>query len=155
MLKYVRIPVLALALAVLVSPACKREEATPTGTSTPPAASTPPVSAPAAFRVTSVELGKGVDASKRVSEPTTSFAPSDTIYASVVSEGSAPEVELVTRWTYEDGQVVDESTQVIRASGPAATEFHIAKPDGWPAGRYKVEVNANGSTVATKEFTVQ
>jgi len=153
MLKPIRIPVLALALAFLSLPACKPEETTPTRTT--PTINTPPVSATAAFRVTTVELGKAVDGSKRVSEPTTTFAPSDTIYPSVVSEGTAPEIELATRWTFEDGQVVDESTQVIRPTGPAATEFHIAKPDGLPAGRYKLEVTANGSSVATKEFTIQ
>jgi len=153
MLQHVSVPALVLALAFLVSPACKPEETPPTRT--PPAATTPPVSAPAAFRVTTVELGTAVDASKRVSAPTTSFAPSDTIYASVVSEGSAPEVELATRWTYQDGQVVEETKQVIRPAGAAATEFHVAKADGWPAGRYKLEVMANGSSVAEKEFTVQ
>jgi len=153
MLQHVRVPVLALALVFLSLPACKREETNPLPT--PGASGTPPVSAPAAFRVTAVELGKQVDASKRVSAPTTTFAPSDTIYASVVSEGAAPEITLASRWTYEDGQIVDESTQVIRTSGPAVTEFHVSKPDGWPAGRYKLEVTANGSSVATKEFTIQ
>ena len=26
-------------------------------------------------------------------------------------------------------------------SGPQVTDFSISKPDGWPAGKYKVEVS--------------
>ena len=141
-----RLPLFALALVGLMLTACKRESTS---------AEVPPVSSPSMFRVTTVELGKAVDPGKRVSSPATSFAPSDTIYASIVSEGASPQVSLSTRWTYEDGQVVDESTQVIAPAGPAATEFHIAKPDGWPSGKYKLEVTANGAPVASKEFTVQ
>jgi hypothetical protein len=42
---------------------------------------------------------------------------------------------LRSRWTFEDGQVVNES-QNIASSGPAVTEFHISKPDGWLVGKY-------------------
>ena len=35
------------------------------------------------------------------------------------------------------------------------TEFHISKPDGWPAGKYKVEVFLNDQSAGTKNFEVQ
>jgi uncharacterized protein YfaS (alpha-2-macroglobulin family) len=66
----------------------------------------------------------------------------------------APTATLKARWTYQDGQVVNESTQTIAATGDARTEFHISKPDGWPAGKYKLEVLVNGSSAATKDFEV-
>lgn len=140
-----RVPFVALALAALALPACK-----PRGEDT-----TPPVSSPIVFHVKTIELGKAIDPGKRVTQPATTFAPGDTIYASVVSDGAAPEVAISTRWTFEDGQVVDESTQVIAPPGPTATEFHIAKPEGWPAGHYKLEVTANGAPAGSKEFVVQ
>ena len=40
---------------------------------------------------------------------------------------------------------MDESEQTIAPTGSAATEFHISKPDGWPAGKYKLEVLLNGT----------
>ena len=43
----------------------------------------------------------------------------------------------------------------IAPTGPAVTEFHIAKPDGWPLGKYKVEILLNGQTAQTKDFTVK
>ena len=149
-MRSVRFPVLALALVALALGGCKRAEES---AATAPA--TPPVSSPGVFRVTSVDVGDAVDAGKRIQTPLTQFAPSDTIYASIVSEGASPEVTVVARWTYEDGQLVNESTQVIAPTGPAATEFHIAKPSGLPAGKYKVEVNANGKLAGSREFEVK
>jgi hypothetical protein len=35
------------------------------------------------------------------------------------------------------------------------TEFHISKPDGLPAGKYKVEVLLNGNAAGSKDFTVK
>lgn len=115
----------------------------------------PPVSSPGAFRVTALELGNLIDTGKRVQTPSAQFAPNDTIYASVLSEGSAARVAMVARWTYEDGQTVSETTQVIAPTGPAVTEFHIAKASGWPAGKYKVEVTANGALAGSREFEVK
>jgi len=83
------------------------------------------------------------------------FAPNDTIYASVVTAGGPENATLKARWTYEDGQVVHESEQAIAMGGNAATEFHISKPDGWPAGKYKLEVFLNDSSAATKDFEVE
>jgi hypothetical protein len=142
-------------LASLLTVACRQAEQTPT--TTPPPA--PPVAAPspavAPFRVSGIELGKAVGADKRVTTPSSSFAPSDTIYASVVTEGASSGVTLVARWTYQDGQLVNEETQSIAPTGAAVTEFHIAKPDGWPSGGYQVEVIANGASAGKRAFQVQ
>jgi len=132
--------------------ACKKEE---TSTPAPPAAPRAEAPAPqAAFRVTRIDLGNAITADKRVAAPSSTFKPKDTIYASILSEGAAPSVALAAKWTFEDGQLVSESTQTIAPTGPAATEFHIAKPDGWPAGKYKLEVAANGKLSGAQEFTV-
>lgn len=133
--------------------ACGKSEPPPTPATTVPAP--PAAAAPKPFKVTSIDLGTQVDAAKRVTAPTTSFAPGDTIYVSVASEGSAPSVVLKAKWTYEDGQLVKEEMQTIAPSGPAATEFHISKPTGWPAGRYKVEVTSNGNLAGAKDFEVK
>jgi hypothetical protein len=127
---------------------CKQEEAQQT---TPPAA-TPAPAAPVA--VSSVNLGKSLGPDKRVVSETTQFGTMDTIYASVSTSGSGSG-SLTARWTFQDGQVVDETTQPISATGPATTEFHIAKPSGWPAGNYKVEVSLNGSAGQSKDFSVR
>lgn len=142
---------------VLIFAACGKSEPPPALRATaPPAAApmTPPPAAPV-VTVTTVELGNQIGADKRVTHQGTSFAPKDTIYATVVTNGSAPSATLTAKWTYQDGQVVNESTQTIAPTGPAATEFHISKPDGWPTGTYKVEVSLNGRSTGTKEFEVK
>jgi hypothetical protein len=141
-----------LALGLLLALAgCNRSETPPAAPPTPPPA---PSMAPVPFAVRGVSLGNAIGADKRVTSPTSSFAATDTIYASVATEGAAPSVTLTARWTYQDGQLVSETSETIAPSGPAATEFHIAKPDGWPAGSYKVEISANGMPATSQSFTV-
>jgi len=105
--------------------------------------------------VTSVDLGKNVGADNRVTDKSDTFAPNDVIYATVLTDGSSPNVVLRTTWMFQDGQVVAQSERVIAPNGQAATEFHIEKPDGLPAGKYKVVVSLDGNPVQTKEFEVK
>jgi hypothetical protein len=106
-------------------------------------------------KVTQIDVGRSVTAGKTIAEKTDSFRSADTFYVSVKTDGAGPSATLTARWTYQDGQVVNESTQNIAPTGgAAATEFHVAKPDGWPAGGYKVEVLLNGASAGTREFKV-
>ena len=106
-------------------------------------------------KVTDIDVGRSVATDKTIAEKADSFRPADTFYVSVRTDGSGPSATLTARWTYEDGQVVDESRQNITPTGSATvTEFHLAKPDGWPAGGYKVEVLLNGISAGTREFKV-
>jgi hypothetical protein len=117
--------------------------------------SKPKPAAEVGVTVTDIDVGRSVSADKTISEKTDSFRPADTFYVSVVTDGSGPSATLTARWTYEDGQVVDESTQNLAPTGgTAATEFHLSKPDGWPAGGYKVEVLLNGTSAGTRDFRV-
>ncbi len=111
--------------------------------------------AQAGVRVTQIDVGRSIAADKTIAEKTDSFRPADTFYVSVKTDGSGPSVNLTARWTYQDGQVVDESRQDITPKGGATvTEFHLSKPDGWPAGGYKVEVLLNGASAGAREFKV-
>lgn len=105
-------------------------------------------------QVADVALGRGMSADKRVANQTDAFAARDTIYASVHTTGAAPNTNLTARWTFQDGQTVDERTETISPSGDAYTEFHISKPSGWPAGKYTLHVLVNGQETQTKDFTV-
>jgi len=51
--------------------------------------------------------------------------------------------------------VVNENSQTLAATGPAVTEFHISKPDGWPTGDYQVEVLLNDVSAGAQKFSVQ
>ncbi|MGH7542977.1 MAG: hypothetical protein ACREK7_03475 [Gemmatimonadota bacterium] len=140
-----------LVAGLLIAAGCGNREAD-TGTTEAPA---PAPTATAGVEVTEVALGKAVGADKAVSEATTTFEPTDTIYVSVRTAGTAPSATLAARWTFEDGQVVDESSQTIAPTGPEVTEFHISKPDGWPTGSYEVAISLDGQAVETQSFTVE
>jgi len=155
---------LALGLAgVLTIAACNKspENAPPPAVKTPPAPATvsapPPAATPAqqGVSVTSVDLGTAVGADQKVTSPTTTFSPKDTIYAAVSTTGAASNATLGAKWTYQDGQIVNDSSQTIAPTGPAVTTFHISKPDGWPAGNYKVEISLDGNMVSSKDFSVK
>lgn len=143
----------ALLTALLVSglfalPACD-------GSADEPAAGEPAVADEPEVEVTSVTLGRAVGPDMRITDETTTFQPRDTIYASVATEGVAPSATLVARWTYEDGQVVDETSRSIAPNGPEVTEFHVSKPDGWPAGGYEVVILLDGAEVGRESFSVE
>ena len=134
----------ALCLAlIVVSAGCGRKADTGTTTTT------------AGVRVTDVSIGRAIGGDKAITDTTDTFKPNDTIYASVATDGTAPSATLRAKWTFEDGQVVNDSTKTIVSNKAERTEFHISKPDGWPAGKYKVEVFLDNQSAGTKDFSVR
>lgn len=159
---------LAIALAATLALAgCKKEEAAPPPEATPapapaPAPAPTPEAAPApaaTASVTGVLLGNAPDASGQVLSEVTEFAATDAITASVSTTTSDPAVTvpgtLTAKWLYEDGQVVSEQSRAVSFTGPGVTNFQISKPDGWPAGKYTLEVSLDGTKVQTREITVK
>ena len=116
-----------------------------------------PPAMPAVVTVKAVTVGKAIGADKRVTAPASSFARTDTIYAAVETDGSGT-ATLKAKWTYHKSDkvaVVNENSQTLAATGPAVTEFHISKPDGWPTGDYQVEVFLNDASASVQKFAVQ
>ena len=155
-----RIAIALTAVASIALVGCKKKDET--AAIPPPAAEPAPAPAPmptepapapaaTATTVTMVDLGNAIGADNRVTAPSTTFAKGDTIHASVASDGAAG--NLTAKWTFGD-QVVDTQDKAV-AAGPQVTEFSVSKPDGWPLGKYKLEVSSNGTVVQTREFEVK
>lgn len=138
--------------AVEATPAPAAMQAPPAA---PAPAPTPPPVPAAGFAVAGVELGKTVGSDMKVTAAVTTFAPTDTIHASVSTTGAAADATVTGRWLYQDGQVVYEDTKTVSTDGPATHDFSISKPDGFPAGTYKFELWVNGALSQAREFTVQ
>ena len=142
------------AIALLGLSACKKKEEAPP----PPPVVAAPVAPPAAM-VSTFETGKHLGSNHRVTEATTTFAPKDTMYLSVVSENSTPTTSMIAKWTYQTGQLVDSTMQMVARTDTtnptAVTSFHIVKPKGWPVGKYKVELWMNGASVGSKDLEVK
>lgn len=144
---------IGMALALALMPAlwaCEREQAE---VDTPPAQEMTTDE----LRVVEIDLGNAIGADKRLTAgaETDDFRPTETIYAVVATDGAATGSTLTARWTFEDGQVVEEASQPIAATGPAVTEFHISKPDGFPAGKYQLEILLDGRSIEKKDFEVK
>ena len=142
-----------LAALVLALGACGKKEEAP---KPQPQAQVPPP-ATAGVTVAAVNLGNAIGANKKVTQAADSFGKKDTIYASVDTAGTG-NATLKAKWTYRKGgqeSVVKEDTQTIVATGPATSEFHVSKPDGWPQGDYQVEISVDGKPAGTKSFSVK
>jgi hypothetical protein len=162
--KTLNIAIAAALLGTLALVGCKKGQ--DEAAMTPPPATTEPAPMPeqapapaSSASVTAVDLGNSIGADMKVATPSTSFAPTDTIYASVATSTSDPAASvpgtLSATWTFEDGQVVNEESKSVNLTGAGNTEFHIAKPDGFPAGSYKVEISLDGNVVQSKDFSVK
>ena len=110
---------LCFVLAFATTACQKSQTQTSDNTSTTPGTATEQTASN--VQVERVDLGKHVGNDNQVTDHSDAFAPNETIYASVVTQGSAPTAELKTRWTYQDGQVVDEVSRTIAPQGGAAT----------------------------------
>ena len=53
--------------------------------------------------VLKVDMGRHAGPDKKITDETATFSPSDTIYASVNTTGTAREGSIVSRWTFPDG----------------------------------------------------
>lgn len=137
----------------------KKEEAVVTPPPAPMETTPAPAPMAATASVTSVDLGTVAGADMKIANPATTFAPKDTIIAAVNTSTSDPAAsvpgKLGAKWSYQDGQVVNDETKDINFTGTGTTDFQISKPDGFPAGKYKVEVSLDGNVVQSKDFEVK
>jgi hypothetical protein len=159
--------ILLLAVGLIPSATgCKKSvetsSTTSLGSSTAETAATTPAVAGAAttpapgeaVRVVDVTIGNSLRPDNTVQNVTSTFSPKDTIFAAVRTEGAGT-ATLEVKWTYKDSQTVKTDSKTINPTGPAVTEFSIQKPEGWPAGDYKVDVLVSGTTATvSKAFKV-
>ncbi|MBA3521812.1 MAG: hypothetical protein H0T90_04835 [Gemmatimonadales bacterium] len=158
-MRYVGRTLSSLAVAAVALAGCGGgNDASGRGAETGAAAGADSAAAPAAsneLSISNVMIGKRIGAGNRVTEPTFQFAPSDTVYVAVATEGTPASATLAAVWHFQTGQLVDSASQTIQPQGAEATEFHVSRPKGWPVGTYKVTVYADGDSVDTKTFAVK
>ena len=149
----------AAALILTLSACGKKAEAPIPPPAPAPTVAPAPVPPPvmAALAVDAIRLGNAIDSSKKVSQTSDSFGKKDTIYVSVDTTGAGT-ATLKAKWTFRKGgqsSLVKEDLQTISPSGLASSEFHISKPDGWPAGDYQVEIFLDDKPTQSKAFSVK
>lgn len=149
---------LATALVATIGIAgCKKKEepvVAPPAATTPEPTSTPPAPAAAPVSVMSVDLGTAVGADNRLTNPTSTFKPTDPIIASVNTTGAATGNKLQAKWTFQDGAQVHSEDRTMEGADTIYA-FKIENPKGWPVGKYRVEVSLDGGAPQTREFEVK
>ena len=148
-----------LVSTALAFAACgKKEEPKPAPAPAPaPSVAPAPAPAPAGVAVSSVTAGSAIGADKKVTVASETFARTDTMYVSVDMTGTGT-ANLSAKWTYRKGDkvaVVKEDSMTVNTTGAETHEFHVSKPDGWPAGDYEVEVMLDGQSAVSKKLTVK
>jgi len=106
-----------------------------------------------ALHVSTLQVGRSLNADRTVAIHTTRFKPDDTIYASVLTDRTGSST-ILARWSYA-GRVVVETQKQVSYKGAAATEFHFESAGGFPEGDYKVDILVDGQPVASRDFRVQ
>lgn len=148
--------------AVAVVGCKKKEEAAPVA---PPATTEPaatPAPAPAATAsVSTVDIGNAVGPDQKISAATATFKPKETFHVAIGTATSDPAATVAgkvgVKLVYLNGteeMVVNDESRDLNLAGAGSTNFQFAKPDGWPAGKYKVYVSLDGNVVQTKEIEV-
>lgn len=105
------------------------------------------------LRVTSIQLGRSVNADGTVAGHTTRFTPGDTVYVSVLTSG-AGSASVGVRWIYA-GRVLGEPKKQVSYRDAAVTEFHLQSASGFPPGDYTVEVFLDGRSAGSRQFRVE
>ncbi len=111
--------------------------------------------APAAIMVSAVNLGTAVGADQKVTNPSVSFGVTDVIYAAVDTKNASSNATLAAKWTYQDGQTVNEETSNIAPAGDVTSNFKLSKATPWPVGKYKVEIMLNGVSAQSVDFEIK
>ncbi len=136
---------------------CKKNEPAPAPA--PEVSAPAPVSEPApaapAVSVTSVTVGNAIAADQSVA-PVATLGAKDKIVVSVNTNGTADNVAVVAKLTYQDGQVAGEQNRTLNATDTGTTNFEFTKASDWPAGKYRAEVTLDGQPAGTaQEFEVK
>ena len=105
------------------------------------------------LKVSSIQLGKSLNSDDSVGNHATRFKPEDTVYVAALT--SAPGSSTITvRWRFS-GRTVNEESKEVSYREPAATAFNFRYAGGIPPGQYRVEIDVDGQTAATRDFTVE
>lgn len=148
---------LAISAALLSVAACKKGDKADSSSENPPAATPTPTPPPAPTAQT-VFTGRRIGDNKQISDSTSIFNPRDTMYVVVTTANTPSGGNMMAKWTFETGAVVDSIMQTVEKTDSvkttSVTEFHIMKKNPWPAGKYTIDVTLDGRSLATRTVEV-
>lgn len=157
---------LVLLLVMLSLVACRQSEAPAPSTSSREAMSaagtgieesgdaTRSVAPLGSYRPLELQLGSALDGEGRVREARSTFATSDRVHLSVLGSAGDLPVRVKARWLDDEGRLLGESGQLLDPGPASVLTFSLTQPNGWPPGRYRVELALNDLEIDRREFEV-
>jgi hypothetical protein len=107
------------------------------------------------LHVSNVMIGRQIGPGNRITQPTFEFAPQDTVYVSVATQGAGGGAGTLTAaWRSQSGEILQKSSEPVPPPGEN-TEFRLAQSKGLKPGTYKVIVFLGDDSVDTKVFVVK
>jgi hypothetical protein len=144
-----------VAVVAVLAVACSgSEESRTAGGVTDSAALAASAGGPVELHVSNVMIGRQIGPGNRITEPTFQFAPRDTVYVSVATEGTGGAETLTAAWRSQSGEILQKSSEPVAPAGEN-TRFRLTQPKGLKPGTYKVIVFLGGDSVETKVFAVK
>jgi hypothetical protein len=105
------------------------------------------------LRVSDIQVGRSLNSDNSIRDHAITFAPRDSIYVSVLTEGKGS-ATLSIRFTL-GGRVLNEPKKQVAYTDSAATDFGLQTGWGFPIGQYTAEVFMDGQPVGVKKFRVE
>ena len=102
--------------------------------------------------ISTIQLGRSLNADQSIASQTTTFKPNETVYVSALN-GARGYGTISVKW-YMGEQLLSEREKKVDFSGAGATEFNISSATGFPEGNYRVEVFLDGTSVGSRNFNV-
>lgn len=110
---------------------------------------------PVDTKVLAVKLSKQGDTEENtIGAPTTSFAPRDTVYVEIESQGTASEYTIYAKWIGADGEELADYGIKVNEGGTKRTVISLSKPDGWAPGENRIELAINANPTVIEVFRV-
>ena len=111
------------------------------------------------LKIALVDLTHEVDQHNEPRSARETFAPTSTIYASILIEGTGKGT-LEAKWSDPSGNQLADQHQDINNTKPTRYEFHIPPAEGQhPLGRYRVIITLNGGkepgSTKNREFEIR
>ncbi len=141
-------------VAVLAGGCSGSEESRSAAGATDSAALAASAGTPVELQVSNVMIGRRIGPGNRITEPTFEFAPKDTVYVSVATQGTGGAEALTAAWRSQSGEILQKSSEPVPPAGEN-TQFSLSQPKGLKPGTYKVIIFLGEDSVETKVFVVK
>ncbi len=148
-----RIAILLVLVVLVASVLSACASSSSTDSSSPASSGSTEASAPTVSNMS-------LSADKSGSNPTTTFAPTDTIYLTADVSNLAAGTSVDIKWyalnvSGQDPNTPFFTSNVVYSSGSTLTASTSSTSGGFPTGQYKVEVYVGGVKAGEQDFTIQ